>query len=421
MALASLFGPNLVKKENKEAVTCPTSEMTGKGKVIGIYFSAHWCPPCKTFTPLLSTFWYKFKKTEHGANFEIVFVSSDRDQKSFDEYYASMPWFSLPFAERDLKAKLSAKFKVSGIPSLIFVDGETGEIINKNGREIVTTDKNGEDFPWKPKSFPEIMAENDGKLVDKEGTEFNFEEVTQGKNIGLYFSAHWCPPCRGFTPELVKTFNTLKEAGKPFEIIFCSGDRDEASFKEYLDTMPWKALPLHDSREKKLSSLFEVEGIPQLTILDEKHELITSNGRAAVSQDPNGDNFPWHPQPMEELAEPNASTINEFPAVIIFTDGSEAKIQHAKNILEEHAQREHQKGSANKELFFFWGSEDDICSSIRDFCNLSDEPEDLLVLLNIPGQSIHVCKEPVETLTSDSIGSMLAKFADVTLEQRSLR
>ena len=24
-----------------------------------------------------------------------------------------------------------------------------------------------------------------------------------------YFSAHWCPPCRGFTPQLVKFYNIV--------------------------------------------------------------------------------------------------------------------------------------------------------------------------------------------------------------------
>ena len=38
-------------------------------------------------------------------------------------------------------------------------------------------------------------------------------EVTESPIIGLYFSAHWCPPCRGFTPvlsEFYKIVNTKK-------------------------------------------------------------------------------------------------------------------------------------------------------------------------------------------------------------------
>ncbi len=34
---------------------------------------------------------------------EIVFASSDRDQTSFDEYYADMPWCAVPYEKRDIK------------------------------------------------------------------------------------------------------------------------------------------------------------------------------------------------------------------------------------------------------------------------------------------------------------------------------
>jgi len=46
---------------------------------------------------------------------EIVFVSSDKDQASFDSYFKEMPWKALPFAQRDLKAALSKKFKVGSV------------------------------------------------------------------------------------------------------------------------------------------------------------------------------------------------------------------------------------------------------------------------------------------------------------------
>ena len=35
---------------------------------------------------------------------EVVFVSSDKDQSQFDEYFKEMPWLALDFADRDLKA-----------------------------------------------------------------------------------------------------------------------------------------------------------------------------------------------------------------------------------------------------------------------------------------------------------------------------
>ena len=83
--------------------------------VVGLYFSAHWCPPCRGFTPKLAETYTKIKEAGDKP-FEIVFISSDKDQEQFDSYFAEMPWLALPFEQRDLKAKLSKKFKVNGIP-----------------------------------------------------------------------------------------------------------------------------------------------------------------------------------------------------------------------------------------------------------------------------------------------------------------
>ena len=79
-------------------------------------------------------------------------------------------------------------------------------------------------------------------------------EVLAGKDVvGLYFSAHWCPPCRGFTPQLGKFYDQIKDA-KNFEIIFVSSDRDASQFKEYYDEQAaWAALPFKDRATKTRS------------------------------------------------------------------------------------------------------------------------------------------------------------------------
>ncbi|XP_041362566.1 tryparedoxin-like [Gigantopelta aegis] len=115
------------------------------GKIVGLYFSAHWCPPCRGFTPTLATFYNNVKSKK---NFEIIFISSDKDESSFKEYLDSMPWPALPFSDRDRKKALSEKFGVTGIPTLILLD-EDGKVLNKNARGDVLDDPEGEDFPWK--------------------------------------------------------------------------------------------------------------------------------------------------------------------------------------------------------------------------------------------------------------------------------
>lgn len=98
----------------------------------------------------------------------------------------------------------------------------------------------------------------------------NLQSALRGKEVlGLYFSAHWCPPCRGFTPNLVAAYNDLKADNKPFEIIFCSSDSDDTSFQNYYDEMPWLALPFSEKDVKtSLSKKYGCKGIPYLVLLD---------------------------------------------------------------------------------------------------------------------------------------------------------
>lgn len=93
---ANLLGANVVNKSGEKVDIATSCE----GKVVGIYFSAHWCPPCRGFTPVLAEFY----NTHHEAkNFEIVFVSSDRDTESFNGYFGEMPWLALSFDDRTKK------------------------------------------------------------------------------------------------------------------------------------------------------------------------------------------------------------------------------------------------------------------------------------------------------------------------------
>lgn len=92
--------------------------------------------------------WYK--KDLKSKGLEVVFVSSDKDEEAFKEYFSEQPWLALDYADRKRKEQLSNKFGVSGIPSFIIV-GADGTVINKDGRTAVTGDPTGVEFPWYPK------------------------------------------------------------------------------------------------------------------------------------------------------------------------------------------------------------------------------------------------------------------------------
>ncbi|KAL4165120.1 hypothetical protein KRP22_003851 [Phytophthora ramorum] len=125
---------NELMLKNGEMV--PTSQALAGKKVIGLYFSGHYCPPCRKFTPLLDVVYSDIKEAGH-QDFEIVFVSSDKEEAKFTEYYEEMPWIALPYARRDLKLELCEKFGVKTVPTLIFFN-EKGEVVEREGRYFVT-------------------------------------------------------------------------------------------------------------------------------------------------------------------------------------------------------------------------------------------------------------------------------------------
>jgi len=414
-ALIELIGDNL----QSQSGTIATSVALADAEAVGIYFSAHWCPPCRGFTPKLAEIYNTIKAS--GKKFEIIFASSDRDTAAFDEYFKEQPWLALPFVDRSKKEALSKKFKVQGIPTLVIVDKQ-GKTITTDGRSAVTEDPTGENFPWIPPTFAEVTANL--TLVKNDGSEVPYSAL-QGKTIGIYFSAHWCPPCRGFTPELVKTYNKMKEQGKDFEIIFASSDRDEVSFKEYFAEMPWLALPYSERDMKaKLSKIFNVEGIPSFHIIEFDGTVINNNGRGAVGGDPEGNSFPWYPKPVNDLSA-GPDGINETPSVIVLMEGVAADKQSNLDIaLEAVAKRVCAEAKAKKEeaefCFFTGKSAGGITDRVRQLCQggeVGAQPQ--LFLLDIPDNGGFYAAE-VSDVTEKSILKFIEDYKSGSLTRKQM-
>jgi len=371
----SLLGTTLLSKDGNVS----TNEAFVGKKAVAIYFSAHWCPPCRGFTPKLAE-WYKADLQSKGL--EVVFVSSDKDEDAFNSYYSEMPWLALPFADRDGKAALNKKFKVNGIPSLVIVDAQTGELITADGRAAVSSDPTGEKIPWTPPTKEEkrqmaIEALGDS-FVDKDGAEFSKAQRFTKEYIGLYFSAHWCPPCRGFTPELADKYT--KGLNEKMEIVFVSSDKGESEFKEYLGEMPWIALPYANRAAKeKLSELFEVQGIPTFVVMDKDFNIITTEGRSMVSTDPTGDTLPdgWLPQPWADCNE-DPSALNDSTCVIALGSGHEDAI---KQVAAEYHQAANGEVSEMKYRFYV-APAGGVEGQLRKLTGM--ESGDKLIVLDIP-------------------------------------
>ncbi|XDV32553.1 hypothetical protein PO909_003342 [Leuciscus waleckii] len=243
--------------------------------------------------------------------------------------------------------KLWNKYKVTSIPSLVFIDAATGKMVCRNGLLVVRDDPKGLEFPWGPKPFAEVVS---GPLL-RNNRQTADSSALEGSYVGVYFSAHWCPPCRSLTRVLVETYRKVKESGHKFEIVFVSADRSEESFTQYFSEMPWLAVPYTDeARRSRLNRLYGIQ---------EGH-MITRQGRVEVLNDPDCRFFPWHPRPVLELSESNAVQLHEGPCLVLFVDAEEeGELEPAKELIQPIAEKIMAKYKAKEEetplLFFVAG------------------------------------------------------------------
>jgi len=330
-----------------------------------------------------------------GKKVEAVFVSSDKDDSAYKGYFGEMEGFlSLPYEDRERKAQLSALYKVSGIPTLVILNNK-GEVITKNGREAVMSDPDGKKFPWIPPTFSQAIGSKFLQKSKDSWVEVGSDKL-KGKTVGIYFSAHWCGPCRKFTPEFIKTYNTLVKDNKPFEVIFVSSDRDADAFKEYYGSMPWMAVPYEDKeRRESLSAYYEVEGIPTLVIVDfDTGKIIQKDGRMAVDLDPQGKDFPWTPKPVNELTLMNASSLNDTAAMIVFLDDKddEKKVLGAMEPLAKEVL------STNADEFqFMIGKEAVIVPRVKSLFSKAPSKTWLVGIIDIPKGGVYVADNMAKT------------------------
>ncbi|XP_044463030.1 probable nucleoredoxin 3 isoform X2 [Mangifera indica] len=209
------------------------------GKTICLFFSANWCRPCKSFTPQLVQLYDTLKARASDR------VLIDEDLIGLIEDYGAD---AFPFTkQRREELKALDESKCQG--------GKLEELLACEGRDYVVS-----------RDYSKILVSE-----------------LSGKTVGLYFGAHWSPPCRVFTTQLIEVYNELKITTDQFEIVLVSTDRVHKEFDLSLSSMPWLVIPYEDRTRHDLCRIFKIKGIPALVLIGPDGKTINTNGKEMVS------------------------------------------------------------------------------------------------------------------------------------------
>ncbi|GJS23638.1 probable nucleoredoxin 1 [Tanacetum coccineum] len=220
-------------------------------------------PNFDRFTPVLIDLYNEF--ADEG-DFEIVFISADKDEESFNGYFSKMPWLAVPFSDTKTREALDGCFKISEIPHIVSLD-ESGKVLTDT---VMLIGEHVKDFKARENQSLRTILESPSRnyIITANGDKVNVTNL-QGKTVGLYvmLSTYKYKDPSDFTGTLVKVYNELKAKDENFEIVMIPLDDNEESFNKEFSGLPWLSLPFKDKKCEKLVRYFELSTLPTLVVI----------------------------------------------------------------------------------------------------------------------------------------------------------
>src|SRR4051812_41036291 len=127
-----------------------------------------------------------------------------------------------------------------------------------------------------------IYQQLKGDLVQwRNGSVGRFDDAAleTKKYFLIYFSAHWCGPCRKFTPGLVNYYNDTVTKHPELELVFVSHDKSPFGMETYMRemNMPWPAVDYPKTRSKEGIQKYAGKGIPDLVLVDSSGKVLADS------------------------------------------------------------------------------------------------------------------------------------------------
>lgn len=284
-------------------------------------------------------------------------------------------------------------------------------------------------FPYKDPSFAEILPsvveldEND-QLVPVD------QDALRSKDyIVLYFSAHWCGPCRSFTPQFSSWYEKVKEIRDDFEVVFISKDQSKEAMKDYFKTMSFKAFDIFGENvaQRKflaeyLSKKYQVQGIPTVVIVDKNGEVVCKDARGRIMSDEDctGEGFPKYEALAIQDLKSSIDRINELPSIVLFCEkqDDDRKAQ-LHELLSHHAEEQKALGDGREVMHFISKSTTagDIAMRVRMILG-KEEDFNEMVMLDMQKNKFYTRELPTD---KDDVLNFYNEFKDGILVAEDFR
>ena len=103
------------------------------------------------------------------------------------------------------------------------------------------------------------------------------EDLLKNEIIGVYFSAHWCGPCRAFNPTLTQIYEKYKDKG--FGILGVSLDKEKENWIKAIedDKLVWSHVSDLAYWNCAAAKLYSIKYIPQSYFIDSTGKILLAS------------------------------------------------------------------------------------------------------------------------------------------------
>ncbi len=173
---------------------------------------------------------------------------------------------------------------------LVYTEGQAAEVFDlARARELYgqTAQSKNPDLADAAKTSLELLDLRE-KPLELEFTAIDGRKVNladlRGQVVLVDFWATWCEPCVEEVPNLVATYEKLRERG--FTIVGISLDQDKATLENFTkkNKMDWPQFFDGKGWDNELAKRFKIQSVPTMWLLDREGKLVDATPRGRLEK-----------------------------------------------------------------------------------------------------------------------------------------